>query len=700
MDLVLFQVAIFQLISFVLNTILYTQPSPAFHPLCLDFCVHKVNNRLHQCPSVNNGFAEQSYFLQSFIRTHGPYHMVCSNSRSVLHHFTNDHLKCLNKQYSISNSLINCLSEFKILSQDYTCPAKKKKFKRGSRGGRRKQQKIKIISNVFSSNVPSPHRHSVPNNLILIDTNPDPIDKSTRFKVLLLNAQSTRRKAHLLNDLVKESNSDIAFLTESWLSPIGDEPTFNHLTPEGYTSISFPRDHRRGGGIFITYRRSLNIAAHKLNNYNTFESCECHVQLGNKPIIFICVYRPPRSKKNKFSSNEFFSEFQSLIDYFNMKKIRPIVIGDFNFHYDIPTDADVIKAKSMFSASGLTQIVNKPTHIKNHILDWIVTDISSRDLIRNLSVEDKCLSDHFVITFEMDRPKPRPPKRTISTRKIDIDQKTFAADIQNTIPTIVLNSSADKVDVYNSKMAEILDRHAPLRTREVTDRPSAPWMTLEIKQAKSERRRAERKWRLHQITVNRELYKNCCNIVKKLIYEAKHAFYNAQINECPTSKMLFNVVKTVSGKVSKHLCLPKDISPMELPNSFGQYFCEKISSIRGKLDSLPQSSPIFEQFDGESMSKFQRVSQDDVKSIIMSSSPKTCCLDPIPTKLLITHLDSLIEVITAIINDSLQAGIVPRSFKHAVVIPLLKKMNLSPDEFKNYRPVSNLSFFYPRSLKK
>lgn len=43
-------------------------------------------------------------------------------------------------------------------------------------------------------------------------------------------------------------------------------------------------------------------------------------------------------------------------------------------------------------------------------------------------------------------------------------------------------------------------------------------------------------------------------------------------------------------------------------------------------------------------------------------------------------------------NASLSEGQLPTSQRHAIVTPLLKKPNLDPDELKNYRPVSNLTF--------
>ena len=55
----------------------------------------------------------------------------------------------------------------------------------------------------------------------------------------------------------------------------------------------------------------------------------------------------------------------------------------------------------------------------------------------------------------------------------------------------------------------------------MTDRTSAPWMTLEVKQAKVERRIAERKWRRSGLTVHRQIYAKQRNLVSNLLSEAK-----------------------------------------------------------------------------------------------------------------------------------------------------------------------------------
>ena len=82
----------------------------------------------------------------------------------------------------------------------------------------------------------------------------------------------------------------------------------------------------------------------------------------------------------------------------------------------------------------------------------------------------------------------------------------------------------------------------------------------------------------------------------------------------------------------------------------------------------------------------------EVRSIILKSTNASCDLDPFPTRLLKHYIDDLIVHITAIINLSMQDGVVPHDFKQALVTPHIKKKTVCRNEFENYRPISNLSF--------
>ena len=80
------------------------------------------------------------------------------------------------------------------------------------------------------------------------------------------------------------------------------------------------------------------------------------------------------------------------------------------------------------------------------------------------------------------------------------------------------------------------------------------------------------------------------------------------------------------------------------------------------------------------------------KECIPSSTPMSCDLDPIPSKLLVVSLCSILPSLTDLFNSSLASGIFPQCFKSALVTSILKKRCLDHNDLNNCRPVSNLCF--------
>ena len=86
------------------------------------------------------------------------------------------------------------------------------------------------------------------------------------------------------------------------------------------------------------------------------------------------------------------------------------------------------------------------------------------------------------------------------------------------------------------------------------------------------------------------------------------------------------------------------------------------------------------------------MSQLTVKECILNSAPKSCELDPIPSKHLIECLDSILRSLTDLFISSHASGILPKCLKSALVTPILKNRCLDHNDLNNYRPVSNLCF--------
>ena len=85
---------------------------------------------------------------------------------------------------------------------------------------------------------------------------------------------------------------------------------------------------------------------------------------------------------------------------------------------------------------------------------------------------------------------------------------------------------------------------------------------------------------------------------------------------------------------------------------------------------------------------FQPLSCDVLASIIHKLNRTTCGLDPFLTKLLMSLLCSIINIILRIVNCFSYGGF-PAFCKSAITSPLIKKQGLDSDILKNYRPVAN-----------
>ena len=87
---------------------------------------------------------------------------------------------------------------------------------------------------------------------------------------------------------------------------------------------------------------------------------------------------------------------------------------------------------------------------------------------------------------------------------------------------------------------------------------------------------------------------------------------------------------------------------------------------------------------------FGVVPPEEVRGFASKLSCKSCNLDPLPASVVKECLDTLLPVITRIVNLSLTKGAMPESFKLAELLPSLKKPDADYEDFKSSRPISNL----------
>ena len=648
--------------------------------------------------NANNNVCFRPFFVDTTIP---PPHV-----RSV-HSINNFSNQC---STSYNNSALACcvIPRFHCQTVNTTCHCHHRPCVsyRRKRGGMRKQRNIQTV--IRNRIQPPPINSSVnQSNLITIKCKPRKVNSHVNksnivkiksnhtvdtakasdvhhsiLKLLYMNSQSSRNKAFEINDLILEYNADLVFVTETWFKP-GDEAIINDLVPNGFKILSVPR-LTKGGGTAIVYKSCLSVTPTTTkNDFTSFEHCAINVKSSTCSALFVCVYRPPPSKTNGLTTNQFIDEFSNYLEALSNEK-NVFMLGDFNLHYEKLTDPAVKSFKTLIDEHNFSQLVTEPTR-KKHILDLLLIR-GNLKTVSDIEVVDKCLSDHCIVSCDIDFERPRPVKHRVLTRNVkEVNVTNFRNDILSSFSCDPPSSFED----LNATLKNTLDKHAPLRERVISAKPGAPWMSLRVKAAKADKRKAERAWKKSGLEIHKQIYQKCKRETYNIVKEEKRMFINEKIVSSGSCKELYQICNDLVGK-GKDKVLPTIVPKEDLPQAINNFFIQKVVNIRKGFDN--DSVPTFEEFNGIPVNEFRPVSESTVKSFILKSSKKFSILDPLPASLFFDCIDVLLSVITRLINDSLASGNVPVSFHDAIVHPLLKKSGMDQNLLKNYRPVSNLPF--------
>ena len=135
-------------------------------------------------------------------------------------------------------------------------------------------------------------------------------------------------------------------------------------------------------------------------------------------------------------------QLSAFMEYCNSITGCLLILGDFNFHFDRPTDQHVSKILDLLKIFNLVQSVNLPTHTHGHILDWIIYCPDDKILVAS-SISNELTSDRFALLCSLDLGIPNPPFIKSSFCNIKcIDRHQLASEINLKLASIV-NTTAD-----------------------------------------------------------------------------------------------------------------------------------------------------------------------------------------------------------------------------------------------------------------
>ena len=278
-----------------------------------------------------------------------------------------------------------------------------------------------------------------------------------------------------------------------------------------------------------------------------------------------------------------------------------------------------------------------------------------------------------------------------------MNQEEFARDLNLELNKKIHDGQTlqELYDCLISPVETTLDMYAPMRECTKTVRSNHLWFDHDAKKLKLQRRIAEKCWLKSRTTADRTHYMHINKCHLKHLYQRTH-YINMQLESSNNkSQMLIKILQQLT-KGQHDNPLPDSSSREELANKFAVFFITKVKKIRSQFQHSNLYTP--PSWNCANLTQFRPIREEETLDILKSMKKTTCHIGPCNIYFLIEFKEVLLSAWTKIINTSLLNGSFLQPWNKAVVRPLIKSSNLDR-EFKNYWPISNLSFI-SKSIQK
>lgn len=507
------------------------------------------------------------------------------------------------------------------------------------------------------------------------------MDKSTnrseKFLTCHVNCQSLYAHFDEFQFFFGNAGYHAICMSETWLR---SDMTDELVKLPGYTLFRCDREGRSGGGVAFYLSNllqasvlvsSAGLPAHRPE----FIIAEIIFKDAAKLLLAV-VYRPP----NIGYLDEFFHHF--LEQQSNYR--HSIIMGDFNADM-LQATFDSLQLSSFVSSSSLFLVPSGPTHhLRN---SSTLLDICIVDDVDKLSDHGQhpvpFLSAHDLIFIRYDLRVGRRRERTVICRDWrNLDRSVLLSEVNDLDWNDLFSSNNidEKVDIFNSKLMELLNAHAPLVRRHFKNLP-APWLSDDIRSAMRERDLARRVWRRRRSDLNYESYRTLRNRVQSLIRSKKRAYYLSLFRD--TDKM--NVV----WGTLRHLGLIKSKSAESCPSVTVEELNEFFTGVTAV--SQDENASLGDFINGvfdDTGFHLRYTAQLSISRTISLAKSNAIGTDGVPLRFVKIILYSVAPVLEHLFNFSLMNGVFPTAWKSALICPIPKIKN--PMTVQHYRPISIL----------
>ena len=512
----------------------------------------------------------------------------------------------------------------------------------------------------------------------------------------MLNIASLPKHFNEISFMLHDKKIDILALNETRLDPfISDEL----VSVDGYDLIRADRN-RNGGGVCMYARCNINYQNRPDLVPNDLEAISLEIKQANsQSFIISTIYRPPNSKINNLL------KIERLIQLVDNENKEIYILGDLNINLLAQNASICKKLQEIMELYQLTQIINDPTRItesSRSLLDVCIT--STPEKIISSGVIHLGISDHSLI-YAIRKlnciPKTRAQTSVEYRNFKNFNAESFLSDLY-ILPWTEIDNK-ENVDAmwecWKSLFVQVLDKHAPLKTRRVRKRGSVPWINKDVRKKLFERDFLKRK----AIKTNDESdwnkYKSSRNSANFALRQAKREYYITKFQNPKTNpRHAWQTINDILGRKNNTNTIHeikhsgKTVSSNEeLKEIFNEYFTNIGPNLAQTIRRDRACN--FEDFvikrGSVNQFSFEAVNELMVYTL-MNKLPnsKSVGLDKISTKILQIAAPAVAQPLTKIFKKSIALGQFPLEWKAARVIPIFKKGQRTM--LDNYRPISIL----------
>ena len=179
-----------------------------------------------------------------------------------------------------------------------------------------------------------------------------------------------------------------------------------------------------------------------------------HVKFRNKTLNLYIIYRYPNSSVLQFTKT-----LANILEGNVLSNHGELILtGDFNIHMDKPHLSDTVLFNDLLESFNLANKVAFSTHLLQYTMDLMLFETQST-IVSGIR-QGHLFSDHYFINADLCITTTKPDAKFVSYRKLkNICENDLVEDLSNM--SLQGETIEDLVTSYNSKLSEILDKHAP-----------------------------------------------------------------------------------------------------------------------------------------------------------------------------------------------------------------------------------------------